>query len=218
MMPRPAYAAADNAALRHADFRDYTKAVRASAKLRDSILIARGLPPIGVPHINDNVRRGSLEPSPDKRNCRGCGSGLNDRRKNKSGFCLTCYNAARKAHLKRCAICDVPLTSKNTTSRCRAHRVGPRTATPTDAVRQMLAMIGPMLRVEAADVLGGSREADAVEARCVIAVALRRRGHSLNQIGVRLGRDHSSIKHLIRNLPIYIKRNPRVAEALEALA
>lgn len=217
MMPRPAYAAADNAAIRHADFRDYTKAVLASAKLRDSILIARGLPPIGMPHINDNARRGALEPSSYGRNCTGCGSGLNGR-KNKSGLCLTCFNAARRAEMKQCAICRTPLTSKNTTGRCRAHRVGPRTATPTDAVRLMLAKIGPMLRIEAADVLGGSREANAVEARCVIAVALRNRGHSLNQIGVRLGRDHSSIKCLIANLPLYIERNPDVAKALEVLA
>jgi len=218
MRGRPAYKPADNAALRHEDFRDYTKAVLASAKLRDSILVARGLPPLGIPHINDNVRRGSLEPSPNKRNCTGCGSGLNDRRKNKSGLCLTCYGAALTAKRKRCTICDVPLTRKNTTGRCRAHRVGPRTATPSDAVRQMLATIGPMLGVKAADVLGGSREADAVEARCVIAVALRNRGHSLNQIGVRLGRDHSSIKCLIANLPLYIERNPDVVKALEALA
>ncbi|WP_171955290.1 hypothetical protein [Novosphingobium sp. NDB2Meth1] len=216
-MPRPAYAAADNAAIRHADFRDYTKAVLASAKLRDSILVARGLPPIGMPHINDNARRGALEPSSHGRNCTGCGSGLNGR-KNKSGLCLTCFNAARRAEMKKCAVCSTPLTSKNTTGRCRAHRVGPRTATPTDAVRLMLAKIGPMLRIEAADVLGGSREANAVEARCVIAVALRNRGHSLNQIGVRLGRDHSSIKCLIANLPLYIERNPDVAKALEVLA
>lgn len=217
MMPRPAYTAVDNAALRHADFRDYTKAVLASAKLRDSILIARGLPPIGMPHINDNVRRGCLEPSPNKGNCTGCGAGLNAR-KNKSGFCLACYGAAQRAKRKRCSVCSVPLTGKNTTGRCRAHRVGPRTATPSDAVRAMLAKIGPMLRVQPADVLGGSRESDVVDARSVIAVALRRKGHSLNQIGLRLGREHSSIKSLIANLPIYIERNPRVADALEALA
>lgn len=217
MRGRPAYKAADNAELRHADFRDYTKAVLASAKLRDSILVARGLPPIGMPHINDNARRGALEPSSYGRNCTRCGSGLNGR-KNKSGLCLICFNAARRAEMKQCAICRTPLTSKNTTGRCRAHRVGPRTATPTNAVLSMLAKIAPILRVKAEEVLGGSRENDAVEARCVIAVALRRRGHSLNQIGVRLGRDHSSIKCLIANLPIYEERNPDVTKALGALA
>lgn len=217
MIPRPAYAAADNAALRHADFRDYTKAVIASAKLRDSILIARGLPPIGMPHINDNVRRGCLEPSPSKRNCTSCGSGLNGR-KNKSGLCLSCYGATLRAKRKQCEVCSAALTHKNTSGRCRAHRVGPRSAIPNDAVRAMLDKICPMLRVKAAEVLGGSRENVAVEARCVIAVTLRGRGLSLHQIGLRLGRDHSSIKHLIANLPIYIERNPRVAKALEALA
>lgn len=218
MRGRPAYKPADNAALRHEDFRNYTKAVLASAKLRDSILVARGLPPIGTPHINDNVRRGTLEPSSHGQNCTGCGSGLNDRRKNKSGLCLSCYNAARRADMKRCAICGTPITAKNTSGRCRAHRVGPRTATPNDAVRIMLAKIAPILGVKAEAVLGGSRENDAVEARCVIAMALRRKGHSFNQIGVRLGRDHSSIKHLIVNLPVYSERNPDVVKALEVLA
>lgn len=217
MIPRPQYKPADNAALRHADFRDYTAMLRGSAKLRDSILVARGLPPIGMPHINDNARRGSLEPSPHKRNCTECGSGLNGR-KNRSGLCFTCFNAARRAQMKQCAICSTPLTSKNTTGRCRAHRVGPRKATPNNAVRSMLAKIGPILGVKVEDVLGGSREHDAVEARCVVAVALRRQGHSLNQIGLRLGRDHSSIKCLIANLPIYEERNPDVVKALEVLA
>lgn len=217
MMPRPAYAAADNAALRHADFRDFAKAAIASAKLRDRILIARGEAPLGLPHINDNARRGPLAPSVDKRNCTGCGAGLNGR-KNKSGLCLSCYGAAQRTSRRKCAVCDTALTRKNTTGRCRAHRVGPRTATPSDAVRMMLAKIGPVLRVKPAEVLGGSREPRDVEARCVVAVALRQKGHSLNQIGLRLGRDHSSIKHLIASLPIYIERNPRVAQALEALA
>lgn len=218
MRGRPAYKPADNAALRHQDFRAYTKAVLASAKLRDSILVARGLPPIGAPHINDNVRRGTLEPSSHGRNCTGCGSGLNDRRKNKSGLCLSCYNAARRAEMRKCAVCGETLTSKNTSGRCRAHRVGPRSATPSDAVHSMLAKISPILGAKADDVLHGSREAVAVEARCVIAVALRRKGHSLNQIGVRLGRDHSSIKCLLANLPVYIERNPDVVKALEVLA
>lgn len=217
MIPRPQYKPADNAALRHADFRDFTAMLRGSAKLRDSILVARGLPPIGLPSINDNARRGALEPSPHKRNCTGCGSGLNGR-KNKSGLCLTCFNAARRAQMKQCSVCSTQLTSKNTSGRCRTHRVGPRIATPTNAVRIMLAKISPVLGVKAEDVLGGSREHDAVEARCVVAVALRRQGHSLNQIGVRLGRDHSSIKSLIANLPIYEERNPDVVKALEALA
>ena len=217
MIPRPAYAPADNAALRHADFRDYTKALLASARLRDSILKARGLAPLGTPQVNDNARRGATAPSPNKRNCSQCGSGLCDR-KNKSGLCLACYNAARRAEMKKCAICSVPLTSKNNTGRCRAHRVGPRTATPNDAVRVMLAKVAPILGVKAEEVLGGLRENKVIEARCVIAVALRKQGHSLNQIGVRLGRDHSSIRNLITNLPVYEERNPDVVKALEALA
>lgn len=218
MMARPQYKPVDNAALRHADFRDYTAMLRGSAKLRDSILVARGLGPIGLPHINDNVKRAPLQASPFKCDCVDCGTPLNNR-KHKTGRCLKCVQAHLRPARRKCAVCQVPLNRKNRSGRCTEHR-RPKEHAPqlNDTVRMMLAKIAPKFELTSADIIGQSRLPAAVEARCVIAVALRRRGLSLHKIGIRLGREHSSIKHLIANFSKYADRNPVVAHALEALA
>jgi hypothetical protein len=209
--------AVSNAALRYADFLTFTAMVRGSAKLRDSILVARGLEPIGLPHINDNVKRGHVRTTQSGRTCSCCGFAVNDR-KNKSGLCLTCYKAAQRAKVKRCEMCDTLLSRKNRSGRCMDHRGPLREAKPNAIVREMLGKTAPLFKVAVQDILSQARKPDALHARCVVAVALRRRGYSLPQIGQRLGRDHSSIKHLIENLPKYAMRDPLVTEALEALA
>jgi hypothetical protein len=218
MMARPKYKPVDNAALRHADFRDYTAMLRGSAKLRDSILVARGLPPIGLPSINDNVKRAPLQASPFKHDCVDCGTPLNNR-KNRTGRCLKCVHAYLHPKRRKCAVCEVPLNCKNRSGRCKEHRVTrDRTPQLNDTVRAMIATVAPQFDLTGADIIGQSRIPAAVEARCVIAMALRRRGLSLHKIGIRLGREHSSIKHLIEKFPEYADRNPVVAHALEALA
>lgn len=222
MIARPAYAAADTAALRHADFRDFTAMVRGSAKLRDRILIARGLEPIGMPHINDNVKRGNgrrvaIKADLPERACTGCGAAISSR-KNKTGFCMTCHVAARRHSAKRCDVCDTVLTRKNRSGRCAEHRRKLRAAHPNDVVRQMIAKVAHVLGVTEGDILGQGHQRRLVEARSVIALALRRRGYSLPQIGHRLGREHTSIGNILDNFTVYAARNPKVAEALEALA
>jgi hypothetical protein len=217
MSARPAYAPADNAALRHADFRDFSKALISSAELRDRILVARGLPPLGMPHINDNVKRGVSKACGPERRCADCGSALNERR-NTTGRCIHCVRAFLHPNTKRCSVCKVGLDRKNASGLCAEHRIRIREAKLDTPTRALIAKVARLMKVKAEDVLSRSHETAPVEARCVVATVMRRRGQSLQLIGRRLGRDHSSIKHLIDNFPKYAARNPLVAETLEKLA
>ena len=217
MIARPAYAPADNAALRYADFCDFRDMARGSAKLRDSILISRGLPPLGMPHINDNVKRVASNPRVSKHQCADCGGALNVRR-NKTGRCIHCVRAFLHPNTKRCSVCQVGLDRKNASGLCAEHRIRLRETKLDNPTRALVKKVSQLMNISAEDVLSRSHETAAVEARCVVASVLRRRGQSLQKIGRRLGRDHSSIKHLIDNLPKYAARNPLVTETLEKLA
>ena len=63
-------------------------------------------------------------------------------------------------------------------------------------------------------VLGEGRTRSLVYARAVTAWVLRERGWSYPRIGMALKRDHSTIIHAVRSLPIYIKIDPKVGDAL----
>jgi len=64
----------------------------------------------------------------NKRKCAGEGCGKNISPKNKSGFCITCFNKsravdakARKAALGRCNVCGKILCKENQTGFCSKH-------------------------------------------------------------------------------------------------
>jgi hypothetical protein len=62
-------------------------------------------------------------------------------------------------------------------------------------------------------VTGQSRDSYTCMVRALIATLLAERGNSTPQVGKWLGRDHSSIVHARKMLPIYIKRLPALGEA-----
>lgn len=220
MIARPVYKPADNAQLRHADYRNYTHMLIGSAKLRDGILVARGLPPLGLPAVNENARRGPLSlatAKPKQRLCTDCGTPLACN-KNKTGLCRSCLDLSKRLNRDACKECGAALANKNTSGFCRNHN-GRKSydATPDAATTVLLRKVAAQFKITVADIVGLVRERAFVEARAVVVMALRQMGYSFPRIGQVLGRNHTSCLYLVTSFPLFVKRNPALAARLAAV-
>lgn len=83
-------------------------------------------------------------------------------------------------------------------------------------VRALIQNVADDLGVSYGEVIGRSRLPRFIDARSVIVMVLLGRGWSLMKIARVINRsDHTTIRNLRDNFPIYCRRNPEVAEAFE---
>lgn len=87
--------------------------------------------------------------------------------------------------------------------------------TVTSAV--VLKKVADALRISEAEILSGSRFAETVDARSVVAEVMLRQGMSYPRVGRRLNRDHSSIINLHRKFPNRVSRRPILAKLVDQI-
>lgn len=89
---------------------------------------------------------------------------------------------------------------------------------PQDGCDLIVEQVCAVFGITRDELCGKDRRSHFVDARTVVIVGLRKRGHSYNWIAKRLGgRDHSSVMHLFNNWDIRAKRNPLVGTLIEAI-
>ncbi|ABD27445.1 hypothetical protein Saro_3010 [Novosphingobium aromaticivorans DSM 12444] len=80
-----------------------------------------------------------------------------------------------------------------------------------------LKKVADALRISEAEILSGSRFAETVDARSVVAEIMLRQGMSYPRVGRRLNRDHSSIINLHRKFPHRASRRPILAKLVDQI-
>lgn len=89
----------------------------------------------------------------------------------------------------------------------------------TVQVDPIVRKVGSVLEIDPALILSDKRWSILVDARAAVAVAMRKRGASYPYIGKALGRDHTSILHLVRTFDARVAVRPYLSHvALEAAA
>lgn len=89
---------------------------------------------------------------------------------------------------------------------------------PQDECDMIVEQVCAVFGITKEELLSRSHARHFVDARTVVVVGLRKRGHSYPWIGKRLGgRDHSTIMHLFNTWDIRAKRNPLVGKMIEAI-
>lgn len=89
---------------------------------------------------------------------------------------------------------------------------------PLDECDVIIQQVCAVFGITRNELLGKSHKLHFVDARTVVVVALRKRGHSYPWIAKRLGgRDHSTIINLFKTQDTRLKRNPLVGRMIETI-
>ena len=140
-------------------------------------------------------------------------------KENKTGYCGDHVTDFLHPNLKRCEVCHRVIQQTCKGNLCADHRWPDRQrAEVNENVLTLARDIGAAVGVHHRDILGLSRLPLHVEARALVVRALRKQGLSYPRIGRRIGRDHSTVIFLDRNVEAYAARNPKVAAWLEVAA
>lgn len=143
------------------------------------------------------------------RGCDRCSKKI--QRQSKTGMCQACLLAQFAATAPVCAHpqCTTILPRKPHRRYCNAHREGRKLRAPmlNSATAETIRQVATRFNFQPADVISRNRWEPLVHARAAVCIILRQRGLSYNQIGRRLGMDHSSVMNLIARAPVYAARS-----------